>query len=216
MLAAASVSGPADARRLDRARPILERQAELRETVRAVLDTVVFETDWGPPELERMREGFPDAAILDRYAARLAARQGRDSVALAMTRRLVRRFPEAVELHRDLAELIERVQGVAAALPAWRQALELEPEHEPTFRAALTAHREADRLDQLLDQIERLREIDRESRVLAEFQIELLHRLGRLEEAARVARSLEEQENEDDGSDGPPPGSGPASREIPS
>lgn len=197
----AAVRGPADARRARRARPILERQAELRETVGAVLDTVVLETDWGPAELRRMQESFPDAAILDRYAARLAAHEGRDSAALAMTRALVRRFPQAVELHRDLAALVERTRGPEAALDVWRHALELAPEHEPTFRSALTAHRDADRLGALLAQIQRLRTIDRESRVLAEYQIELLHRLGRLEEAAEVARSLEESQREEDAGD---------------
>ncbi|MFW5947282.1 MAG: tetratricopeptide repeat protein, partial [Gemmatimonadota bacterium] len=147
MMSMAAVRGPADARRAARAQPILERQAGPRETVAAVLDTMVLETDWGPSELERLQDGFPDAAILDRYAARLAARQGRDSTALAMTRDLIRRFPEAVELHRDLARLIERIRGPEAALDAWRHALELEPDHEPTFRAALAAHREAGRLE---------------------------------------------------------------------
>lgn len=208
MASVAAVSGPTDARRMARAQPVLERQAELRETVQAVLDTVVLQTDWGPAELERMRQGFPDAAILDRYAARLAAHQGRDSAALAMTRELLRRFPQAVELHRDLARLVERTRGGKASLAAWRQALELEPEHEPTFRASLAAHRAAGRLDALLEQVERLRGIDRGSRVLAEFQIELLHRLGRLEEAAGVAKSLEEAGESDRGGAGTGGGAG--------
>lgn len=202
MMSIAAVRGAADARRAARARPLLERQAELRATVGAVLDTVVLETDWGPAELERMRKGFPDAAILDRYAARLAAQEGRDSAALAMTRSLTRRFPEAVEVHRDLARLIERTRGPQAALDAWRHALELEPGHEPTFRAALAAHRKAGRLETLLDQVVRLRAIDAESRALAEYQIELLHRLGRLEEAAAVARALEAA-REDEGGEHP-------------
>ena len=211
LMTAASVSGRVDARRMEQARPAVERSIQLGETVRTVLDTMVFETDWGPTELDRLRRAFPDARLLETYAARLAARQGRDSTALAMTRSLLRRHPQDVELHRDLARLVERTRSPDAALPAWRHALELEPEHEPTFRAALAAHRAADRLDALLDQVARLRTIDAESRVLAEYQIELLHRLGRLEEAAAVARALEEAE-EDGGGGGAEGGSAAGAR----
>lgn len=209
LAAASSVSGQTDARQLSRAAPVVARAAELREMVRTVLDTIVFETDWGPTELDRLRRGFPDTRLLETYAARLAAHEGRDSTALAMTRSLVRRYPEAVELHRDLARLTERTRGSERALGAWRHALELEPGHESTFRAALAAHRTADSLETLLEQVERLRAIDPESRVLAEYQIELLHRLGRLEEAAAVARSLEKATEE--GGEAPE-GSGPGAR----
>ncbi|NIP57194.1 MAG: tetratricopeptide repeat protein, partial [Gemmatimonadetes bacterium] len=197
---AASIRGPADARRLARARPAIERTAELRRTVETVLDTLVFETDWGPSELHRLRRAFPDTRILETYATRLAARQGRDSVALARSRALLRRHPEAVDLHRLRARLLQRTEGPEAALSAWRQALDLEPEDGTIFRESLEAHRAAGRLEELLVQIERLRIIDDESRVLAEFHIELLHRMGRLEEAAEVARDLREPQGEEDAS----------------
>jgi tetratricopeptide (TPR) repeat protein len=191
--AAGAMSGPLSARRAARARPLLDRREVLLAAVRTALDTAVFGTPWGAEELRQLRLAYPQSSLLERYEARLVTRFGRAEEAVEAYDRLVRRSPEDADLQRERAETLQRAGRVVEAAEGYARALDLEPESEPAFRALLRLRQAAGTLDALLRQVRRQRVAFPDSRVLPEREIELLQRMGRLDEAADVARRLREQ-----------------------
>lgn len=159
---------------------------------RAVLDTVVFHTAWGSGELDQLRRAYPGSALLDRYAAELAARRGDDSAAVARYDALVRAAPADTAAQRGRAAALERLGRTADARAAFAVVLDLDPGDTTAYRALVRLDEHAGALDDLLAQIRRLRVRLPASRPLAEHEIEVLQRLGRLAEAQAVARHLEE------------------------
>ena len=166
-------------------------RARLVALVRAVLDTVVFETSWGPAELEQLQRAYPGSPLLGRYAAALEARHGDDSAALARYADLVREAPADTLIQRERAALLERLGRGADAALGWARVLDLDPDDTTAFRALVRYHERSGTLETLLAQIRRLRVGLPASRLLGEHEIEVLQRLGRLEEAAAVAKRLE-------------------------
>jgi len=159
--------------------------------VHAVLDTVVFETSWGPAELSQLRRAYPGSALLARYAAELAARRGNDSGAVAQYDALVRGAPADTALQEERAALLDRLGRAPEARDAYSRVLDLDPDDTTAFRALVRLDERAGRLDELLAQLQRLRIRRPDSHLLAVHEIEVLQRLGRLAEADSAARRLE-------------------------
>ena len=155
---------------------------------RALLDTVIFLRPWGPSTLTRMRAEYPGSMLLDRYDAALLVRQGNDTAALMRYSTLLRKTPQDPELHLAQGAILQRIGKPKDAIVAYERALDLDPENSEAYQSLLSMHDQSKSFDKLLGQIRRLRARRPESSVLREHEIELLHRLGRLKEAGKVAR----------------------------
>ena len=170
--------------------PLADRRRREGDVVRAILDTVVFQTAWGPAELDQLERAHPGSPLLARYAADLAVRQGSDSEALARYDDLLSRQPADAGLHRQRAGVLERMGRVDGARDAYARALDLEPEDSVSFRALVRLDEPAGRLADLLGQVQRLRIRMPDSRAVAEREIEVLQRLGRVADARAAADRL--------------------------
>jgi tetratricopeptide (TPR) repeat protein len=168
-----------------------QRRHALASLVRATVDTVVFHTAWGPGELEPLQQAFPGSPLLERVAADLAARQGRDSLALARYDALLARQPADPELHAARAAVAERNGRRAEAVAGYERSLELDPAG-PAFRALVRLRQADGTLEVLLAQVRRLRLALPDQPDLAHYEIEVLQRLGRLEEAAALRSARDE------------------------
>ena len=192
-LESAELAGAAAARdglSPETAGPLADRRRRADHVVRAILDTVVFETSWGPGELDQLERAHPGSPLLARYAADLAVRQGRDSQALARYDDLLSRQPGDADLQRRRAAVLVQGSRLDEARDAYTRALELEPEDSVSFRALVRLDEPAGRLTELLAQVQRLRIRMPDSRTVAEREIELLQRLGRVADARAAADRL--------------------------
>ena len=166
-------------------------RVRLETLVRAVLDTVVLQTSWGPEELVQLERSYPGSPLIARYGAELADRRGQDSAALADYARLVTEAPADTGIQRDYAVLLERLGRPHDATETWTRLLDLAPEDTSAFRALVRLREPDGSLEILLAQVRRLRLRRPKSRLLGQHEVELLQRLGRLLEAAGVAKQLE-------------------------
>jgi tetratricopeptide (TPR) repeat protein len=187
LMAAAAVQAGSSPRSLARARAISQRREASSATVRTLLDTVVFHTDWGEGELVQLRGAYPSSQLLDRYTADLAAAHGRSAEALDLYDRLLARSPADAALHRARASVLARSGLDGQAKAAWARVLEMEPESEDAFRALVRLHQADATLPQLLAQIRRIEVRVPDSPALVRREVEILQRLGRIEEAQAVA-----------------------------
>jgi tetratricopeptide (TPR) repeat protein len=189
---AAAISGPTTTRSIRRARPVLDQQRAMRDLVQAALDTMVFKTPWGPTELIQLKKAYPQSALLDRYAADLAARKGDDQLALAGYEKLLRQDAANPTVQRQRAALLEKMGKPVEAIAGYTRALDLAPEDEPTFRTLLRLRESTGTLGDLLAQVRRLRIRQPGSRTLGEHEVEILQRLDRVAEAQQVAKKVKE------------------------
>jgi Flp pilus assembly protein TadD len=190
---AGMVDGRGSSRAVARARPALERRSRLEALVRQALDSLVYGTTAGGAELERLRHAYPRSPLLERYAAAVAIRSGRDADALTLLDGLLADHPADAAALRDRAAALERLGRSAEAAAAYARALDLDPEAEPPFRALVRLREAGGDLGLLLAQVRRLRVGLGSSRTLALREVEVLQRMGRTGEAQDVARSLEER-----------------------
>ncbi|HEX5520241.1 MAG TPA: hypothetical protein VFX29_01045 [Longimicrobiaceae bacterium] len=167
---------------------LYDQVADGRTLLVALLDTVVLKTTWGANELARLRRRFPSSPLFLRYEARLASQNGEHAAALAVYTRLLGQRPADAELHTVRAGELEALGRATEATAAYTRAFELEPQSEPIFRALLRLREQDATLPALLEQVRRLRTLYPDVPNLAEHEIELLHRLGRLDEAGEAAR----------------------------
>jgi predicted Zn-dependent protease len=168
----------------------LSKQAVTMGQLREVLDSMLAEGAWGRAEFEQVRSAYPGNPTLDRYEATLLLDEGQPAAALELWDRELRHLPRDSDLLRGRARALDRLNRGDEALRAWASLLDEEPEDPEAWRALLAAHTARGTLETLLGQIRRLRIMLNGSRLLGEHEIELLHRLGRLDEAAAVARDL--------------------------
>ena len=187
---AGALSGNVTLRTLARAKPELTRKQREEARLRWALDTAVFHTPWGQAELVQLRLAFPQSALLARYAADVAATDGRDSVALAEYERVLRRNPSDTAAQRARAELLLRAGRVGEAIDAYTRAFDADPTNDSTFHALRALRERQGTLDALLAQLRRLRTRLPDSRPLGEHEVEVLQRLGRLAEAQALATEL--------------------------
>ena len=192
-LAGTMHGGTSSPRAWAQTRPRLDRRARLDSLARQALDSLVYGTSFGEAELSRLRRAYPQSPLLERYAADLATRTGRDEQALALFDGLLSVAPTDGALQQARAAALERIGRAAEAAAGYARALDLEPEAEPPFRALLRLRQSDGSLNLLLAQVRRLRVGLAASRTLADREIEVLQRLGRIGEAQDVARALQER-----------------------
>jgi tetratricopeptide (TPR) repeat protein len=150
-----------------------------RRDLVALLDTIVLRTAWGADELRNLRRRYPASSVFLRYEAALAARDGRFGDALAAWDRLLSQRPADAALLRLRGDALLQLGHGEGAAAAYTRAFELEPTDTAGFGALLRLRREDGTLPQLLEQVRRLRLLHPDEVLLAEYETELLHRLGR-------------------------------------
>lgn len=160
--------------------------------LRVLLDSALHRTPWGGAELQLLRRAYPGSALLLRYEAAWHVHEGRDSLALAAYDALLRWAPDDAELLLARATVLERLRRPDDARGAYARALDARPEDGTAFDALVRLHARDSSLARLLEQVQRLRVRSPKSRLLADHEIELLHRMGRTAEAAEAARRLPE------------------------
>lgn len=165
-----------------------ERRSATQAVLDSLLERVVLGTPWGGRELERLRERYPGSRVLDRYAARRNLQDGAPHDALRLLDRLLARDAGDAGLHVFRGRALEALQREDDAWLAYLRAFDLEPAAEPAFRALLRIAGPGEMIE-LLEHVRRLRRLSPESDALRDREIELLQRLGRLEEARAVQDS---------------------------
>ena len=176
-----------------RARTVAERRARLDGALRGALDTLLLLGAPGDSALGRLVAAYPESPLLERYAARQAARSGREALALDRYDRLMVRGAADATLQIERGETLERLGRTAEAAAGYARALDLDPEAEPPFRALVRVREAGAGLPLLLEQVRRLRIAMPGSRVLAVREVEVLERLGRAAEAQEAARAVRER-----------------------
>jgi tetratricopeptide (TPR) repeat protein len=112
-------------------------------------------------------------------------------LALAQYDALLARQPADAALHAARAAVAERDGRLAEAMAGYGRALELDPAG-PAFRALVRLRQADGTLEVLLAQLRRLRLALPDQPDLAQYEIEVLQRLGRLEEAAALRSARDE------------------------
>ncbi len=168
-----------------------EQRGALLSALRQALDDVVLRADDGDAELARLQRTYPESVLLDRYAARRAVLDGRLADAADRYDALVHDAPADTTLQRERAALLVRLGRTADAIAGYERVLDMRPEDPNAFHALLDLRGANGSLETLLAQVRRLRVRLPDSPVLLDHEIELLHRLGRPEDATRLARAKE-------------------------
>ena len=126
--------------------------------------------------MDQVRRAEVRAAFLARDAAD----------ALQLVERMQAAAPRDTQALRWRAEALDSLARPADALRTRQARFELAPEDEDGWRALLRAHEAAGTLPRLRDSLARLRIVYPDSRAVREHEIEVLHRLGRRDEALRL------------------------------
>lgn len=166
---------------------VLDRRARGRARVAAALDTLLAAGPAGRQAIQQLAVEWSGADQVRRAEVRAAERAEDAPDVLRLAERLLGEMPRDTQLVRWRAQSLDALGRVAEAARAWQARFELAPEDDGAWRDALRAHMAADTLERLRQAVGRLRLIHPESRVVREREIEILHRLGRSDEAARVA-----------------------------
>lgn len=169
-------------------RALYEQINDDRLLLVALLDTVILKTAWGADELDQLRRRYPGSPLFLRYEAQLNRQRGDHEAALDAFTRLLDQQPSDADLHAERARELEALGRMSEAIRAFTRAFDLEPENVEIFRALVRLREEAGTLPTLLEQVKRLRILYSDISALTEYEIEILHRLGRLEEAEAAAR----------------------------
>ena len=171
------------------ARRTIPDTADVEPRVRALLDSLVLGSARGDDEVRALRGAWPASPLLAEYDARSALQHGRFDVARLILDTLTRDRPAEVPLQRLRAEALARAGHATEAARAYALLLDLAPEDQAAWRALLELRAGTTGMEQLLAQVRRLRVRLPDSALLTEHEVELLERLGRLQEAADVARA---------------------------
>lgn len=158
-----------------------------RSALGHVLSRMVFETAWGPAELARLRAAYPGSIYLAEMDIRLALRQGEATRALQEVERLLRLQPGRVDPHLLHGASLEAAGRGAEARASYGRAFEMDPGADAAFQGLLRLHRSDGSLDDLLGRVRRVRATAPDDAVLVTREVEVLQRLGRLQEARDLA-----------------------------
>ncbi|HUP88772.1 MAG TPA: hypothetical protein VM100_05470 [Longimicrobiales bacterium] len=156
--------------------PVVQRRAVAEFRAEALLDTVVLQRSWGRTVLSVLRRRYPNSALLLNYDARLAEKQERWSEAIDLREQMIRQTPADTAVQRAYAELLDRSGRSIEAKQAYLRWFETAPENEAPFRALLRMNPD---YDDLLERVQRMQIRLRDSKVLKNHEIELLHKMGR-------------------------------------
>lgn len=165
----------------------LDRRARARVRVVAGLDTLLAAGAPGRAAIRLLAIDWPGVDLVRRAEIRAAFRAGDATEALAATTRMALVAPRDTQLLGWRADALETLGRRGEALRARQARFELAPDDADGWRALLAAHAAAGTLPRLRESLARLRLLYPESRAVREHEIEVLHRLGRTDEAARLA-----------------------------
>ena len=165
----------------------LDRRARARARVLAGLDTLLAEGARGRTALRALAADWPGVDLVRRAEVRAAFLAGDAPDALVLVDRLAPLAPRDTQYLRWRADALDALGRRDEALRSRQARFELVPEEEDGWRALLRAHEAAGTLPRLRESLGRLRLLYPDSRAVREHEIEVLHRLGRRDEAARLA-----------------------------
>ena len=166
---------------------VLERRAVARARIAAGLDSLLAKGAPGRVAIKRLAADWSGADQVQRADVRAALGAGDAADALASVDRLSSAAPRDTQLLSWRVEALEALGHPAEALRARQARFEIAPNDIGAWRPLLAAHEAAGSLPRLRESLGRLRLLFPDSRIVREHEIEVLHRLGRLEEAARIA-----------------------------
>jgi len=165
----------------------LQRRSEARAQAIAGLDTLLASGARGRVAIRVLVVDWSSVDLVRRYEVR-AAFVAHDAVeALRLTDRLAAAAARDTQLIGWRAIALDSLGRAPDALRARQARYELAPDDPTAWRTLLRAHEAAGSLPQLRASLGRLRLLYPSSRAVREHEIEVLHRLGRGEEAARIA-----------------------------
>lgn len=165
----------------------LERRAVARARIAAGLDSLLDAGAPGRAAIRSLAADWPGADQVQRSVVRAAflARDARD--ALSVVERLALEVPRDTQLLRWRAEALDSLGRRPESLRARQARFELAPEDRGAWPALLGAHEAAGSLARLRESLGRMRLLYPESDAVREHEIEVLHRLGRRDEAALLS-----------------------------
>ena len=164
----------------------LERRAIARARIAAGLDTLLAAGAPGRAAIRVLARDWPGADQVERAEVRAAFRANDATDALNVIARLAEAAPRDTQLLRWRAEAFDALGRPADAMRMRQARFELAPDDEIGWRTLLAAHEAAGTLPKLRESLGRLRLIYPDSRAVREHEIEVLHRLGRRDEALRI------------------------------
>lgn len=185
------LDGGTSAESLARARPDLVERERIIGALAPIVDSLAADEAWGKAEVVEAARAWRGAQVLTRAMARADVTHERWASATARYDSLIALRTADPALQIEVGDHYLRVGRVADARVLFTHALEAAPESEAPFRALLALDRSRDALESLEQQVLRLRLRQPKSLVLADRLIEVLHRLGRTADAARVVKELE-------------------------
>ena len=166
---------------------VLERRAIARAKIAAALDSLLSAGAPGRAAIRGLAKDWPAADQVRRAEVRAAFRARDAADALRVVGGLAVAAPRDTQLITWRADALDLLGRKPEALRARQARYELAPDDEGAWRALRAAHEAANSLPQLRLSLGRLRLLFPYSRPVREHEIEVLHRLGRGAEAARVA-----------------------------
>ncbi len=166
---------------------VLERRAIARARIDAGIDTLLASGAPGRAAIRSLAADWPGVDQVRRAEVRAALRAGDARDALHVVERLAVPAPRDTQLLSWRIEALESLRRPAEALRMRQSRFELVPNDPGAWRPLLAAHEAAGSLPQLRESLGRLRLLFPDSRIVRDHEIEVLHRLGRVEEAARIA-----------------------------
>jgi DNA-binding SARP family transcriptional activator len=176
---------------LARARPDLVERERIIAALSPILDSLAADDAWGKAEVIEAARAWRGVAVITRALARADVVHGRMESATARYDSLIALRTADPAMQLEVGDHYVRVGRTADARALFTHALEASPESEAPFRSLLALDRSPEALQSLEQQIIRLRLRQPKSLVLADRLIEVLHRLGRNADAARVVKELE-------------------------
>ncbi len=166
---------------------VLDRRARARARIASGLDSLLDAGPAGRAAIQVLAAEWRGSDQVRRAEVRAAERATDAPEVLHLAEELLRESPRDTQVVRWRAQALGALGREADAVRAWQARFELAPEDESAWRDALRAHAAAGTLERLRQAVGRLRLIHPESRAVREREIEILHRLGRNDEAAKVA-----------------------------
>lgn len=166
---------------------LLERRSIARARIAAGIDSLLAAGANGRRAIRMLAADWPGADQVRRAEVRAAFRAADALDALASVTRLAEEAPRDTQLLGWRADALDALKRPAEALRARQARFEIAPEDPVAWRALLSAHEAAGSLPKLRESLSRLRLLHPDSRAVWEHEVEILHRLGRSEEAAKVS-----------------------------
>lgn len=166
---------------------LLDRRARARMRVLAGLDTLLALGAPGRTAIRALALDWPGVDEVRRAEVRAALVAHDATDALRVVERLAVTVPRDTQFLRWRAEALDALARAPEALRARQARFELAPDDPEAWKELLRAHEAAGTLPRLRESLGRLRLLYPDSRAVREHEIEVLHRLGRRDEAARIA-----------------------------